>query len=192
MSRGLSSLNLAEANARVVRPVYFCRINFESGDVLVCSAPMNFVFDWDEDEEVTDDIFLGIGAFGGLSNIEEGSELQTYGVNISLSGIPSEYLAMVTGEHYQGRDCRIWKGYCDTGHVLVDTPVLAFRGRLNNAEVDLIKRSISIVVESRLVDWERPRIGRYNNEDQQARYPDDRGLEYVAQMVEKNLVWGSS
>ena len=52
--------------------------------------------------------------------------------------------------------------------------------------------TISISVESRLVDWERPRVHRYTNADQQIAYPGDKGLEFVAQMVEKELVWGRS
>ena len=50
--------------------------------------------------------------------------------------------------------------------------------------------SIQLTVESRLVDWERPRDRRFNHPDQIAEYPDDKGLEYVAQMAEKELVWG--
>lgn len=50
--------------------------------------------------------------------------------------------------------------------------------------------TITLSAESRMVTWDRPRTRRYNNEDQQSRYPGDRGFEYVAQMVEKSLIWG--
>jgi len=42
----------------------------------------------------------------------------------------------------------------------------------------------------RLVDWERPRIRRYNNADQQVAFTGDKGFEFVPQMVEKELIWG--
>ena len=52
--------------------------------------------------------------------------------------------------------------------------------------------TVSLSVESRLSDWERPRIRRYNNADQQIAYISDKGFEFVPQMVEKELIWGRS
>ena len=45
-------------------------------------------------------------------------------------------------------------------------------------------------VESRLADWERPRVSRYTDADQQQRFPGDLGCRFAPQMVEKELVWG--
>lgn len=74
--------------------------------------------------------------------------------------------------------------------VLAD-PRPIFEGRMDNMEIVVGKTAeIVLHVESRLADLERPRIRRYNDADQRVLYPDDRGLEFVEQMVEKSIPWG--
>ena len=48
-----------------------------------------------------------------------------------------------------------------------------------------------LTVESRFAAWDRPLVRRYNNADQQTRYPGDKGLEFVEQTAEKQIVWGA-
>ena len=50
--------------------------------------------------------------------------------------------------------------------------------------------TITVNAESRLADWDRPRVRRYNHEDQQIDYPGDMGFEFVPQMATKELRWG--
>ena len=50
--------------------------------------------------------------------------------------------------------------------------------------------TVQLSIQSRLVDWDKARIRRYTNEDQQNFFSGDKGLEFVSQMVEKDLVWG--
>lgn len=188
MSRGLSSANANAASAAVVRPVYLARMNYASEDVLVTSAPFNIKWDWNGDDVVEE--FLGVGGLGGMSSVQESSAIQTYSVTLELSGIPDEALYMALNEHYQGRDCRIWKGFLDENHQFVDTPFVLFRGRMDTQTIDLVEKKISLVVHSRLTDWFRPRVRRFTNEDQQGEYPGDKGFEFVSQMVEKQLIWG--
>jgi hypothetical protein len=66
-----------------------------------------------------------------------------------------------------------------------------FGGRMDAATVELgTICTITVTAESRLVDWERPRVRRYTHEDQQAAWPEDMGLEFVASMSELELIWG--
>ena len=50
--------------------------------------------------------------------------------------------------------------------------------------------TIQVTVENRLIEFERTRIRRYTAEDQKIDYPNDKGLEFVAEMAEKEIVWG--
>jgi hypothetical protein len=52
--------------------------------------------------------------------------------------------------------------------------------------------TIRLNTEGRLADFERARVRRYNGEDQALVDVTDRGLDYVPQMVEKQLNWGSA
>jgi hypothetical protein len=41
-----------------------------------------------------------------------------------------------------------------------------------------------------MIDWERPRMRRFTDADQKAHHPGDRGLEHVAEVASKEVVWG--
>jgi hypothetical protein len=76
-------------------------------------------------------------------------------------------------------------------YALVADPVEIFKGRVNQMNIEAGETAtVSLTVESRLVDWERPRVRRYNNADQQVAFTGDKGFEFVPQMVEKELIWG--
>ena len=77
------------------------------------------------------------------------------------------------------------------GYALIADPVEIFKGRVNQMNIEAGETAtISLTVESRLVDWERPRVSRYNNADQQVAFSGDKGFEFVPPMVEKELIWG--
>lgn len=158
-------------------------LDFPSGFVRANTSAVNL--EWDSHT------WYGVGNVGGVDVIAEHSDLQMTGVSLSLTGIPSEMIARVMGEHYQGRSCKLWFAPLDDNYIVLADPVLVFSGRIDASDIQLgDTAAISVTAESRLTDWERPRVRRYTNEDQLAEYPGDRGLEYVAQMVEKTLVWG--
>jgi hypothetical protein len=69
----------------------------------------------------------------------------------------------------------------------------SFSGLVDEIQVEIgsIGR-ITITVRDELADWSRPRIERYTNSDQQARYNGDKGLEYISQVADKEIVWPAS
>ena len=69
--------------------------------------------------------------------------------------------------------------------------MVIFAGRIDAMDIQIGKTaSVSVSIESKLVDWERARIRRYTNEDQRNLYSTDEFCEFVVQTVEKELVWG--
>jgi hypothetical protein len=50
--------------------------------------------------------------------------------------------------------------------------------------------AISVYVESRLIDLQRPRERRYTSESQKSRFPNDRGFEFVEDLQAKKFQWG--
>jgi len=183
MGRELASLTAAAAEAPVARPVFLVRLDFASGIVRAASTP--FDIEWDGET------YLGLGTLGAISAVQEGAELQGYAVALTLSGIPSDLVALALNDQYQGRDARVWLGLLDDQHQLVGVPLLLFRGRMDTVDMELGQTaSITLTIQSCLADWERPRLRRYSSEDQKSEYPDDRGLEYISQMAEKTIYWG--
>ena len=85
----------------------------------------------------------------------------------------------------------MYLGFLDANYALVADPFVAFKGRMDSMDIELGKTaSIQIGIESRLVDWDKARIRRYTNEDQQNYFAGDKGLEFMSEMVDKQLVWG--
>jgi len=136
--------------------------------------------------------WLGIGNLGGIDAIQEGAALQMYGCSLTLTGIPPELIAEgLTPSDYQGRTATIYLAPLTEHYAFIADPVVVFKGRMDVADIELGETAtISMTVESRLVDWERPRTRRYNHEDQIAAHPGDMGMQYVDQVVSMDLKWG--
>ena len=183
MSRTLSPLTAAAAQDQVVRPIILAQMEFESGTVTVTDAPFSLTYDG-----VT---YTGVGQLGAISAVEEGAELQSYAINLSLSGIPSELVSLALLDAYQGNDIRLSLALLDKGHTIIGTPMLLFRGRMDTMDIELGETAtITLTAQSRMADWERARLRRYTDEDQRTEYPSDKGFEYIAQMAEKTIYWG--
>ena len=178
----LSALNAAAASERVVRPLLFAELDFASETLRLTTAPYDI--GWGGNS------WQGIGHFGGVEAVEEGVELQAYRLRLRLNGIPTALISIALGEAYQGRAATLYLGFLNEGHQLIDTPDRLFAGRMDAMTITAGETgSIALDVESRLADWERARIRRYNNADQQQRYPNDEGLEFAEQMAVKEIVW---
>ena len=162
----------------------FIELEFDSGTVRVCNAAYGFA--WNSYT------WIGAGNLISMSEVQEGADLEAYGVSMQLSGVPEGYVSIALGEHYQSRPARIWAAPLDANYVVIADPVLLFNGRMDAMPISMEggKAVITLTAESRLADWGRPRVRRYNDADQQAAYPGDLGLQFVERMVEKELIWG--
>src|SRR5262249_38331461 len=134
----------------------------------------------------------GIGTLGSMGQVEEVSDLSRNSISLTLSNIPGDMGAIVLNEDYQGRRATLYLGYLDTTTgQLVDDPTIIYRGRIDTADIQRDDSFVvTISVESRFAAWDRPLVRRYNNSDQQSRYPGDLGLQYIEQAAEKPVVWG--
>ena len=158
-------------------------LNFADGIVRLTNA--GYTFNWDGHD------WTGIGTLGSIEAISEGSALQMYGCALTLSGIPPEIISEALSNNYQGRAATIWLAPLTTDYAFIADPVVVFKGRMDTMDIAIgTTATITLSVESRLTDWDKPRIRRFNDEDQRFSYPSDRGFRYVDQMVQKDLKWG--
>ncbi len=136
--------------------------------------------------------WLGMGKFGDLSPIIENTDLSVTGVKLSLSGIPSDLVSIALDTLSQADIATLWFGYLDdSGAVIVD-PFAAFSGQVDTVEVEDTgaTSTITISVESDLIVHHKPQGTRYTDADQKAKYPTDRGFEYVDKIQETNISMG--
>jgi len=184
MSRNLPSVVEAATNADHVEAFYLLEMEFRSGTVYMTN--LGFNVEWDGQ------VYTGAGAVGAVDEIRETSAAEATGLNFSLSGVPPEVVAIALGEHVQGRWARLYLAFWADGRI-VGQPVLEWAGLTDIMPISDGADSavINVKVESRVVSFKRPNVRRYNNADQQTRYPGDRFFEYVEAMAEKPLVWPS-
>lgn len=183
MSRGLSTAAANAVQSEVPLRTVAAELDFGSGFVRVNGSPASI---WIAGNE-----FLGVGGLGAISAVEESAEMKSYGLTMTLSGVPRDIVATALTEAYQGRRVTVWEVFIDrtTWQPIAD-PTIVFRGRLSQMNVELgTLATVEVTIENRLVSWERPRLRRYTDEDQQRAHPGDVGLQFVSTTTEKNIVW---
>ena len=183
MARTVTAASKAAAQSEVCTPVQLVELDFSGGFLRLTTSPHNIVFDGDT--------YSGIGKCGSLSQVEEASEQKAYSINVTLSGVASDLISVALGQEYQGRSGKVWLGFINSSGALIADPMVSFSGRMDTMDLSLgATGKLSVIIQSRLADWERPRLSRYTNEEQQALYSGDKGFEFVSQMVEKTIIWG--
>ena len=75
---------------------------------------------------------------------------------------------------------------------MVADPYLVFDGRMDVMTIDDSgsTATVSLSVESRLIDLERPRLRRYTPEDQKTNFPNDTGMDFVPTIQNVAIQWG--
>jgi hypothetical protein len=135
--------------------------------------------------------WLGVGRIGSIDPVNEGNTLEARGLRFTVTGIDPAYIAIALGQQYQGRSCKVWFATLNPDYSVIADPALIFKGRMDTMDIDLgATATITVAAESRLADWDRPRVRRYNAADQAITDPADKGFDFVPQMVEKNIRWG--
>lgn len=182
MSRGLTASALAVTGAEILSRTIAVELQFPGGIVRWNGTPKTLTFNGAD--------FLGIGALGSITAIEEGAELRAYGLTLQVSAIPRDMVSIALNQQYQGRKATVWEVPIDANGEVVANPFIVFRGRMDQMDIILgTTATVVIKLENRLADWERPRVQRYTDEDQRARYPNDAGFRFVSATTEKELVW---
>lgn len=190
-SRSLSTGVAAAIAAPVYRDVYFLSMAFDEGTERACTAPFSIWFD-DEGTGIPNE-FLGVGLLGRISAIEESSELRSYGITASLSGVDPAQAAIVLSTRCQGRPATVNLGFLDAGHVLIADPTPVFPGEMDTMTLSIgSSAEISLAIENPLSRWENPNPAnqRYTDADQQRVYPGDRFYQWASNTVARELIWG--
>ena len=175
---------LAAIQSQQIRPALFVEGNFVSGPLNVWSGSGSVTWNGKS--------WMGVGSFGGVSTIEEGSTVEAKGITLTLSGIDPTLLTDVLSEFQVGLPVTVWLGLFDQTNVLIPNPVTAFAGRMDQPTIDVDGTSATITIncENRLLDMNTPVDRRYTNEDQQLDHPGDRGFEFVNSIQEVTIYWG--
>lgn len=159
---------------------------FYAVEMLFDTAPVRFWTGYG-DRTVGANLYLGAGNLLTISGLEEVADLSAKSASITLSGIDNSIVALALAEPYQRRICNIYFGVSNVADV-----VEVFSGYMNVMSVEDSGETstISLSIESKLVELSRARIRRYTHESQQARHPGDTFFSFVADLQDKSVVWG--
>jgi len=180
MSRDITTEVSDALDDAVIRPFFAVDLDLDSESVYMWSGYGDLV--------IGSKTYLGVGNLLNISSVTETTEMDAKGATLTLSGIPSSFLSLALQQPYQGRECRIYFGVIDSPSDYVEV----FSGELDqmNIEENADTCVISVTAENVLVKLERPVVRRFTNEDQKSRFPNDKGLEFVAGLQDKDILWG--
>jgi len=167
----------------VVRHLMLVRFNFDSGVVAWNSGFTDIVYNGAT--------YRGIGVLGSVSPVKEQPGIKAASVTISISGLKPEISALVQTEKFQNRKALIHVAVTDESYSFDPQQVsIYFLGKIDDIQGAVGKAgSFTISVRSRLADWERVRNLKYTDADQQQRHPGDKGMEFIAQLSQRKIIW---
>lgn len=181
--KSLGAPVIAALSDAVLTIVQFVYMDFPGLPVALNSSNRDFDFDG-----VT---YRGAAGLGTVSQIDD-SPGEIKGLQLSMSGVPTEYLALALDDAaiVQGASLVIRLAIIGSDGSVVDAPV-DWAGRLDtmSIEEDGETCTIAVTAESTAVDLLRGTPLTYSNVDQQSLYPGDRAFEYVLSQANKPIVW---
>ncbi|QZI93203.1 hypothetical protein SIPHO049v1_p0078 [Vibrio phage PS14A.1] len=168
---------------RVVEPIYFVFIDWPDNPVYAHTGigPINY----------DGKIWHGVGYLGGIGAVECNANVGAHTVNLQLSGIDPLVLREVTTNHVVNRDVELHYGAIDEkGQLIAASPY--FYGRVSTTSIIRYdKDAVTVQAVSKTSDWGRSRPDRYNDESHRSKHPSDDFFQYIAQMSQRDLYWGS-
>ena len=133
MSRSLDGRMLAAISEGIVTPFFTVDLLFPVGSVdyggsTVTSGPL-YLWTGHGTVEIEGKSYIGTGQFLELSAFEETTEIAARNATVTLSGIPSDLLALALSTPYQGHKCLIQFGVFTEGDVLRGRIICCQRGQ---------------------------------------------------------------
>ncbi len=181
-TRDLSTSVSSNLEDTVVYPFFAVELLFDSNPLRLWTGVGELI--------LNGDTYTGTSTLLQISTIEETSEIAVRGATLTLSGIPSSVISLALQTPYQGRVCTINFGMFAGGTASDVTQV--FAGYMDEMNIDEGPETstIELKVENKLIDLERARVRRYTSGYQKSVYPNDKGLDFVESLQDKEIVWG--
>ena len=139
--------------------------------------------------------YNGVGHLGIISAVSESQDLSARGINLTLSGIPSDLISAALTDLEQGKAVRVFMGFFEQStRVPINSEFELWTGITDIPSIveDGETASISISAENRLIDLEKLRVRRYTQEDQARDDVTDLGFEYVPNLQDAEILFGNT
>ena len=176
MSRTVPAAILTALAQPEVEPFYAVEVDLDSGPLRLWTGYGN--------RTIESNTYTGGGNLMGISGLEEVADLSAKEITLTLSGVPSSVVSIALTEPYQRRRVRVLWGVKSQTDV-----VEVFSGNLNQMVIEDGPDfgTITVTVDSRLVELERASNRRYTSESHKSRHATDTFFDFVAQIQDKGV-----
>lgn len=137
--------------------------------------------------------WLGIGDALQITDVSTGPDGEMSGISLSLAGVSPEIIAIAEAEPYQRRPARVLWVFFDANWQPVNHITYA-SGLCDvmSSDEDPANPTITLTVEPRTLDLQRPSVVRLTPEDRRALYPTETGFDMLQAGVETEFVFGKA
>ena len=186
MSRDITTDYQNEVTAPVTRPFLLFQAFFDSGTIRFWNGIGDLVYDGDT--------YTGAGNLLGLSQIDETTKVESRGITLKLSGIPSAMVAIALAENYQDRKITVDIGFFDSTGAIVVSPFRFFSGKADVMEIQDSgdTATISLSAENDIIILQRVNERRRTHEDQKLESATDTFFKNVTSLQNQQIVWGGN
>ena len=184
MSRSVPAPILTALGQSAIEPFYAVELDLDSGPLRLWTGY--------GDRTLDGNTYTGGGDLMGIEGLEEVADLSAKMVTLTLSGMPASIVSTALQEPYQRRRVRIlFSVESIPGIATVSSSdfVEVFSGSLNEMTIDDGPESgtISVTVDSRLVELEGASNYRYTSESHKSRHATDTFFDFVADIQDKGV-----
>lgn len=143
----------------------------------------------DFDIDISGTVWIGTRGLGGIGPIEE-SDNGVSGITLTLAGITEAHIAGLLSEDIQGKKITVQLAVLNTSTepplVAVDPAV--WQGLLDNQSFNEGQGSMIVTAENRLIEWDKPRLLRFSDQDLKRTRSNDNFFKYADTMASKDIV----
>lgn len=135
--------------------------------------------------------WLGAGSLGAVDQIESTSGGQFASLKFTLSGVPTENIALALNEPIRGRPVFVWQAIMDAQTNQVLDTFLIWSGTADQMpiSVDGQTSTIDVVCEHAGSIYARPKPQLYTDADQQRLFPGDTSLRFIPIQSQHQDIW---
>lgn len=136
--------------------------------------------------------YIGVGTLGAIDPIKQSSNNGPSTMNLSMSGLDPTLVAETLNQRTQGSKVKIMICALDDD-MRVTSASIMLAGRVSTQRFAYgAEMSVEVEIVDRLADWQRKGSRRFDHESHIVEQPGDKFFQYMSQMSEASLYWGSS
>jgi len=182
MPRGLSADFITALTSEEVKPFYAVELDLDNGPIRLWTGY--------GDETINDDTYTGAGNLLSFSGFQEVNDLSAKSITITLDGLDATVLTLSLTTQIRNRKVRVYFGVIADDGTFHSVEI--FTGRANRIpfEDNGETGTVQLEVDSKLVVLEKASNWRYTHESHQSRHPGDTFFSFVADLQDKDIVWG--